>query len=80
MTEEQKGHKYFINVITGIKQNYGLATEEFNDWQVGTHGRASSIKVSYSAENAMDCGRTRRASLPIKWESPAGNSEICAIS
>ena len=28
----------------------------------------------------MDCGRTGRASLPVKWESPAGNCEISAIS
>ena len=38
LTEAEKGYKVFINVITGIKQNYGLDTEEINDWQVGKHG------------------------------------------
>jgi hypothetical protein len=28
--------------------------------------RASVIQEWVSAENAMDCGRTRRASLPVK--------------
>ena len=28
----------------------------------------------------MDSGRTRRASLPVKWKHPAGNHEFCEIS
>ena len=42
--EGAKGAKVFINVITGIKQNYGLDTEEFNDWLVGTQVTVKSVQ------------------------------------
>lgn len=38
LTEEQKGDKFFINVVTGITLFCGFVIEEINDWQVGTHG------------------------------------------
>ena len=38
LTEEQKGHKFFINVVTRITLFPGEMNRGINDWQVGTHG------------------------------------------